>query len=130
MITFYPDWATSFTFTVEGGSIKYALLEADDFDEWKEGHYSPQWIKASSDVFYWECGLSGTMSVSGVHVPHPPMYYLFYNEDSYSKTVYFESFKYKHETATNYFYMTGGFLLLAVGAGSSIFGLYKRLKRP
>jgi hypothetical protein len=60
------------------------------------------------------------------------MYYLFYNEDSQSKTVYFQSEKYTYEKTTNYFYMAGGFWLLSVGVGviAVILGLLKKMKAP
>lgn len=138
VITFYPHWDTHFSFRVtgttlshgqmEGGVIKYLLLESDDFDKWSKGNLSPEWMGAPYDFSCWTYGISGAMSVNNTEVPHPTMYYVFYNEDSRGKSICFRSFKSQHEITTNYFYMVGGFLLLAVGTGTSIFGLYKRLR--
>jgi len=118
---FPPGWDTHFSFTVEGDSIKTVLLDAYDFLVWYlKGQLSHEWIELSSDFSYWRDGISETM-VSG------PMYYLFYNEDSYPKTIYFESFKSYSKITRNYFYMNGGFSLLVLGAGTLISGLHKRL---
>jgi len=101
---------TRFAFTVEGGTIKYVVLGIAEYLKWDEGQLSPKWIEASSDsriIVAW------------------PTHYLFYNEDPHPKTLCIESFKSVNET--NYFYMDGGFLLLALGTGTLMSGLYKRL---
>jgi len=115
-----PGWETHFSFTVEEDNIKCVLLDAYDFVVWYlKGQLSHEWIELSSDFSYWKDGIPETM-VSG------PMYYLFYNEDSHPKTIYFESFKSKSKITINYLYMNGGFSLLVLGAGTFISGLYKR----
>lgn len=117
---FPPGWDTHFSFTVEGDDIKCVLLSGYDFAIWYlKGQISREWIEMSADFSYWRDGIPETM-VAG------PMYYLFYNEDSHPKTIYFESFRSKSEISINYFYMNIGFSLLVLGAGILISGLYKR----
>ena len=109
-----------FSFTVEGGStVKYVLLVLDDFEKWQLGQLSPSWKEGSSDLSYWTDGLSlATLTQD--------MFWLIHNEDSYGKTVRFDSFL--SEKSPDYFYLNGGSLLLLFGAGMLISGFFGRLQ--
>ena len=117
-ILFEPGWDTHFSFRVEQGNVKYTLLRSSyEYAMWYDGWLSPEWIEAPSDFTYWRNG-----------IPHPgtEKIYLFYNEDSQSKIIYFEYFM--SRIGVNYLYMNSGFLLLVLGAGTLIFGLCRRLQ--
>lgn len=111
-----PGWDTHFSFRVEQGNVKYTLLHSpSEYATWYYGLLSPEWIETPSDFTYWRNGIPGAIK-----------FYLFYNEDSQSKIIYFESFM--SRIVVNYLYMNSGFLLLVLGAGTLIFGLCRRLQ--
>jgi len=115
-VDFKLGWDTHFSFRVERGNIKYTLLDTwGDLAKWYDGQLSPEWMETQSDFTYWRNGIPGNVKV-----------YLFYNEDSQSKIIYFESFM--SRIVVNYLYMNSGFSLLVLGAGTLIFGLCRRLQ--
>jgi len=116
-IRFDPEWHTHFSFTVERNNIKYALVDDYSFNDWCDGRLSPKWIEASSD--------SRTGSGNDVEAGSLPEWYLFYNEDSYSKAVHVESFRSKAET--DYLCMNSGFSLFVAGTAALMFGIQRGL---
>jgi hypothetical protein len=117
-VVFDQGWYTHFSFRVEQGNVKYTLLRSSyEYAEWYDGWLSPEWIETPSDFTYWRNGIPHTGSEK---------IYLFYNEDSQPKIIYFESFM--SRIVVNYLYMNSGFLLLVLGAGTLIFGLCRRLQ--
>lgn len=97
--SYYYDsiWLTSsdgvfegvFSLTVHDGTIKCAILTEQTFNEWQEGKYEPHWFQKGD---HGEIHTSFEVPKLGVK-----MYFLFFNENSYDKSVNYQLTKVRQE---------------------------------
>jgi hypothetical protein len=96
------DYAASFT--VSEGLIKFAPMLQSQFDRWLDGLFEPSWIEAHQTVY--------GMSMGGQYAGYT-LYFVFVNNDSFTKTVHLEVSKVWKET--NYIGLFGSTALILSG---------------
>ncbi|UCE15935.1 MAG: hypothetical protein JSV12_08785 [Candidatus Bathyarchaeota archaeon] len=103
------------SFTVSEGTIKGCLLIPPEFSNWLEGISEPDWIESNQADF------EMTMDLGEGEGHH--MYFVFVNDDSFTKEVYVEFSKVWEET--NYVNLFGGATLVLLGTIITILLKYK-----
>jgi hypothetical protein len=97
------DYAASFN--VSEGLIKFAPMLQSQFDRWLDGQFEPSWIETDQTVY--------GMGIGGQYAGYA-LYFVFVNNDTYTKAVHLEVAKVWKET--NYISLFESIALILSGA--------------
>ncbi len=103
------------SFTVSEGTIKSTLMVGPIFSLWVEGRYEPDWVESD------QADLGTGMSLG--EGEEATMYFVFWNNDTFTKQVHLEASKIWEET--NYVGLLGGAALFLSGTLTAIVLKYR-----